>query len=122
MFLIQMIFRVGRDRLFLERSSFKVPVETLANGFKALVTLYPKFDHENISEISSSTSGVLFMILALSYIGLMLMLGARPLYVHLNEKFLFKSIGGLEVPVCYALILFSPGPLPTSRCGWESVP
>ncbi|MBT6594990.1 MAG: hypothetical protein HOB34_02730 [Nitrospina sp.] len=69
-----------------------------------LGTLYPKFDHENISEISSSSGGVLFMILALSYIGLVLMLGARPIYVHLNEKFLFKSIGGLEVPICYALI------------------
>ena len=69
-----------------------------------LGSLYPKFDHENISEIFSSTGVVLFMILALSYIGLMLMLGARPLYVHLNEKFLFKSIGGLEVPVCYAVI------------------
>ena len=69
-----------------------------------LGTLYPKWDHENITEISSSAGGVLFMILALSYIGLVLMLGARPLYVHFNEKFLFKSIGGLEVPVCYALI------------------
>jgi ABC-2 type transport system permease protein len=70
-----------------------------------LGTLYPKFDHENISEISSSSGGVLFMILALSYIGLVLMLGARPLYVHFNEKFLFKTIGGLEVPICYALII-----------------
>ena len=69
-----------------------------------LGTLCPKFDYENIAEISSSAGGVLFMILALSYIGLVLMLGARPLYVHFNEKFLFKSIGGLEVPVCYALI------------------
>jgi len=69
-----------------------------------LGTLYPKFDHENIAEISSSAGGVLFMILALSYIGLVLMLGARPLYVHFNEKFLFKSLGGLEVPVCYTLI------------------
>ena len=69
-----------------------------------LGTLYPKFDYENIAEISSSTGGVLFMILALSYIGVVLMLGARPLYVHFNEKFLFKSIGGLEVPVCYILI------------------
>jgi len=39
------------------------------------------------------------MILALIYIGLMLMLGARLLYVHLNETFLFKSIGGLDVPI-----------------------
>ena len=44
------------------------------------------------------------MILALIYIGLMLMLGARLLYVHLNETFLFKSIGGLKVPIYYAMI------------------
>jgi ABC-2 type transport system permease protein len=44
------------------------------------------------------------MILALSYIGLMLMLGARPMYVHLNETFLFKLIDVLEVPIYYAMI------------------
>lgn len=70
-----------------------------------LGTMYPKFNHENISEISSSTGGVLFMIIGLSYIGIILILGARPMYVHFNEKFLFKSIGGLEVPVCYILII-----------------
>jgi hypothetical protein len=48
--------------------------------------------------------GVLLMILALSYIGLMLMLGAGPKYGHLNEKFFFKSISGLEVPVYYVVI------------------
>lgn len=70
-----------------------------------LGTLYPRFDHENISEISSGTGGILFMILALSYIGLILMLGARLVYVHFNERFLFKSIGGIDVPICYTLIL-----------------
>ena len=44
------------------------------------------------------------MILALRYIGLMLMLGYRQMYVHLNEKYTFKSIGGLEVPEYYAVI------------------
>jgi ABC-2 type transport system permease protein len=70
-----------------------------------LGTLYPKFDYENISEISSSAGGVIYMTLALSFIGLILMLGARPVYVHLNERFLFKSIGGIDVPICYTLIL-----------------
>jgi ABC-2 type transport system permease protein len=69
-----------------------------------LGTLYPKFDYENISEISSSAGGVIYMTLALSFIGLILMLGARPVYVHLNERFLFKSIGGIDVPICYTLI------------------
>ena len=44
------------------------------------------------------------MILALRYIGLMLMLGYRQMYVDLNEKYTFKSIGGLEVPIYYAMI------------------
>ena len=44
------------------------------------------------------------MILALSYIGLMLMLGACPMYFHLNETFLFKSVGVLQVPIYYAMI------------------
>ena len=71
--------------------------------------LYPKFDYENISEISSNAGGVVYMTLALSFIGLILMLGARPVYVHLNERFLFKSIGGIDVPICYTLILILTG-------------
>jgi len=35
---------------------------------------------------------------------LILMLVGRPMYVHFNEKFLLKSLGGLDVPICYALI------------------
>ena len=70
-----------------------------------LGTLYPQFDYENISEITSSTGGIIYMTLALSLIGLILMLGARPVYVHLSERFLFKSIGGMDVPICYTLIV-----------------
>ena len=45
------------------------------------------------------------MTFALSFIGLILMLRARPVYVYLNERFVFKSIGGIAVPICYTLIL-----------------
>lgn len=74
-----------------------------------LGSLYPKFDYENISEISSNAGGIIYMTLALSFIGLILMLGARPVYVHLNERFLFKSIGGIDVPICYTLIIILTG-------------
>ncbi len=74
-----------------------------------LGSLYPKFDYENISEISSNAGGVVYMTFALSFIGLILMLGARPVYVHLNERFLFKSIGGIDVPICYTLIIILTG-------------
>lgn len=67
--------------------------------------MYPRFDYENISEISTGTGGILFMITSLMYVLLVLVLGARPMYVHFNEKFLFKFIGGVEVPVFYGLIV-----------------
>ena len=45
------------------------------------------------------------MTFTLSFTGLILMLGVRPIYVNLNERFLFKSIGGIDVLICYTLIL-----------------
>lgn len=67
--------------------------------------MYPRFDHENMSEISTGTGGILFMISSLAYVMLVLVLSARPMYVHFNEKFLFKFVGGIEVPVFYGLIV-----------------
>lgn len=74
-----------------------------------LGSINPKYDYENISEVSSNAGGVIYMTLALGYIGLILILGARPVYVHLTERFLFKSIGGIDVPICYTLIIILTG-------------
>jgi ABC-2 type transport system permease protein len=65
---------------------------------------------------------VLFIILALSYIGLMLMLGARQIYVPLNVKYTFKSIGGMEVPVYYAMIFVMTWAIAHTPYDLESVP
>ncbi len=70
-----------------------------------LGAVYPTFNHENISEIPAGTGGILFMTLSLGFIGLVLMLVGRPMYVHFNEKFLFKHLGGVDVPICYTLIV-----------------
>ncbi len=70
-----------------------------------LGAMYPMFEHENISEIPAGTGGILYMTTSLAYIGGVLMLVGRPMYVHFNEKFLFKSVGGLDVPICYTLIV-----------------
>jgi ABC-2 type transport system permease protein len=64
--------------------------------------MYPKFKYENISEISSGTGGILFIISSLIYVGLVLILGARPMYVHFTQVF----VGGaddLEVMSFYIL-------------------
>lgn len=67
--------------------------------------MYPMFEYENISEIATGTGGILFMITSLLYVGLVLVLSARPMVVHFNEKFLANFIGGVEVPVFYGLII-----------------
>jgi ABC-2 type transport system permease protein len=69
-----------------------------------LGAVYPSFNHDNVSEIPTGTGGILFMTLSLGFVGLVLMLVGRPMYVHFNEKFLFKSLGGIDVPICYTLI------------------
>ncbi len=74
-----------------------------------LGAMYPMFRHENISEISTSAGGIIFMILSLMYVGAVVALGARPMYVHFNEIFLLKSVGGVDVPICYGLIILLTG-------------
>lgn len=70
-----------------------------------LGAIYPSFKYENVSEIPAGTGGILFMTISLGFIGLVIMLVGRPMYVHFNEKFLLKSLGGIDVPICYALII-----------------
>jgi len=49
--------------------------------------MYPKFDYENISEISSGTGSILFIISSLIYIRVVLVLGASLMYIHFKERF-----------------------------------
>lgn len=70
-----------------------------------LGAMYPEFDYENVSAIPMGTGGILFMIIGMGFVGLVLVLLARPMFAHFNEKFLSQAIGGLEVPLCYALII-----------------
>jgi len=66
--------------------------------------MYPKFDYENISEISSGTGAILFIISSLIYIGIVLVLGARPMYIHFKQMFL-GGVDDLEVMGFYTLII-----------------
>jgi ABC-2 type transport system permease protein len=67
--------------------------------------MYPKFDYENISEISSGTGGILFIISSLIYVGLVLILGARPMYLHFKQRFLLEGFQGWEPTVFYILVI-----------------
>jgi ABC-2 type transport system permease protein len=67
--------------------------------------MYPKFEYENVSEISSGTGGILFIISSLIYVGLVIILGARPMYVHFKQIFAFGGAADLEVMGFYFLII-----------------
>jgi len=70
-----------------------------------LGAMYPRFEYDNIAQTAASPGGILYMVLSLGFIGVILMLAARPLYVHLYRKFLFQPVGGVEVYLCYGAIV-----------------
>jgi len=70
-----------------------------------LGAMYPRFEYDNIAQTAASTGGLLYMALSLGFIGVMLLLAARPLYIHLARKFLHQPVGGMEVYLCYGAIV-----------------
>jgi ABC-2 type transport system permease protein len=70
-----------------------------------LGAMYARFEYDNIAQTAASTGGLLYMVLSLGFIGMMLLLAARPLYVHLYRKFLHQQVGGVEVYLCYGAIV-----------------
>lgn len=70
-----------------------------------LGAMYPHFEYDNIAQTAASMGGLLYMALSLAFIGVILSLAARPLYVHLTQKFLHQAVGGVEVYLCYLAIV-----------------
>ena len=70
-----------------------------------LGAMYARFEYDNIAQTAASTGGILYMVLSLGFIGIILLLAARPLYVHLYRKFLHQQVGGVEVYLCYGAIV-----------------
>jgi ABC-2 type transport system permease protein len=66
--------------------------------------IYPVFKYENVAEVAISTGGIIYMIMSFIFIGAIVMLESRPVYVHFYKKFLFYNIGGIEIYVSYVLI------------------
>jgi ABC-2 type transport system permease protein len=55
----------------------------LAIGFG---TLYPQFESENAAQIPTSFGGLLYMMTAVTVIGAVLVLEARPVYAYLSAR------------------------------------
>lgn len=76
----------------------------LAGMGVGLGAIYPLFRFEHVAEIAVSVGGILYMILSLSFVGVVILFGAWPVHVHFRKKFLYSDVGGPEVYLCYLAI------------------
>ena len=81
------------DNYFMALSLITITVMTIAlTGMGVgLGALFPRFEAENSAKIAVSSGGVLYMILSLFYIGIVIALEARPVYLHFASR-LYKGI------------------------------
>jgi ABC-2 type transport system permease protein len=70
----------------------------LAVGFGAL---YPRFESENAAQIPTSFGGLLFMLTAITLIGMVIVLEARPVYSYLGAR-----AAGEAAPIAELLVGF----------------
>jgi ABC-2 type transport system permease protein len=81
-----MILRVSGFMMVLSIASIIVmtfAISSMALGFGAM---FPKFDTENMAEIPTSFGGLLFMMTAVTYLGVMIVLQAWPVYAILQAR------------------------------------
>jgi ABC-2 type transport system permease protein len=51
-----------------------------------LGAVYPRFSYENAAEIAAGFGGIIYMMLSLAYIGLSVVIEARPVYVYFRQQ------------------------------------
>ena len=81
------LLKVSSGKIFLLSSLVVLVISSglvcLASGFGAI---YPRFDTENIAQIETSFGGVLYIICALTYIGLTLSIIFRPFLLLIKQE------------------------------------
>jgi ABC-2 type transport system permease protein len=62
---------------------FALSLTALGVGLGAV---YPRFFYENVAQIAAGFGGIVYMIIGLAYIGLSIVIEARPVYVYFREQ------------------------------------
>ena len=89
-----LILRVGTFMMVLSLVSITVmtfAIGALALGFGAM---FPRFETENSAEISTGFGGLMFMMTSVTYLGLMVMLQAWPVYSVLEARYRERPLTG----------------------------
>jgi ABC-2 type transport system permease protein len=70
-----------------------------------LGAIYPRFFYENVAQIAAGFGGIIYMIIGLIYIGLSIVIEARPVYVYFREQMLPGTYEYASLVVSAALIV-----------------
>ena len=79
---------LGVDRFIMLLSTVSIFFITLGiTGLGVgLGAIYPRFKYENIAQVAAGAGGIIYMIICLSYIGAVIIVEARPVYIHFKRQ------------------------------------
>lgn len=81
-----------------------------------LGAMYPDFKYENAARVAMSYGGVLYMLLSMSYVGVVLVIEALPVYLYMRAELATQPLGALER---YAIVgALAVVALLTAAAGW----
>ncbi len=100
-------FILNADYFFMMLSSITMLIiaVTLTGMGVGLGAIYPRFKHENSTEIAGSFGGIIYMILSLLYIGVTVVILSRPVYFYFVNKVVPGSYRLLSLVISILLFL-----------------
>jgi ABC-2 type transport system permease protein len=81
---------------------FSVSLTAMGVGLGAV---YPRFSYENAAEIAAGFGGIIYMMLSLAYIGISVVIEARPVYVYFREQLVPGTYEYLSLIVSVVLLV-----------------
>jgi ABC-2 type transport system permease protein len=72
-----------------------------------LGAVYPRFSYENAAEIAAGFGGIIYMIISLIYVGVTIVIEARPVYIYFSGKVVpgLPGHGGLATSLIISSLL-----------------
>ncbi len=81
-----LILRVGSFMMALSLATIALVTFGIASLALGFGSLFPKFDTDNAAEVSTGFGGLMFMMSATAYLGIVIVLEAWPVYAFLRAR------------------------------------
>lgn len=110
-----LLLDVDRFMMILSTASILLITLGITGLGVGLGAIYPRFKFENIAEVAAGAGGIIYMILCLSYIGIVIIVEANPVYIHFKRQIfigdfsrasLYAAVAGILILT--ALAVFVP--------------